>query len=129
MRSELERDRLRKPETDRLAQRIDSNWRDAFITLLETGEVEDGFLDYVDQNDDARVALNEALAIEEARLQGLVGLRQPSTRQNPGDFGTFEPPLGERLMNAISTGQIVRELVRRARRKLGAGERDRVESL
>ncbi len=67
---------LRKSGLDRtnyLADLLDSmdQWRSEFERFVETGEADDDFLSYLDQNEDAQMAVEVAFKRQAAKFEGL----------------------------------------------------------
>jgi hypothetical protein len=97
-----------------LSERITPEWRKAFLILTETGEIVDGFLDHLENNPDDQRVVDEALAIEEARLSGLSRLRSQASEGVAKMAGARSETAGMRLAGVLSTRAMVGELWHRA---------------
>ena len=126
-----------------LIDRIAAEWRPAFRKLTETGDVDDGFLEYLEQDEDARQAVDEALEAEAAKIRGLrdiyhaaagaEALQRPRSAEapmlQPGEaparglgIGAFlARKLVERLPTQTLTNELSKRIFRRESTGMGAG--------
>lgn len=74
---------------EQLEQQVEERWRPAFWTFIDTGEASQDFLDFLDQNEKAQRALDEALRIETDRLHAMGGL--PAEPAAPPDRPARRP--------------------------------------
>lgn len=112
-----------------LENSIAKEWQPAFRTLVETGDVEDGFLEYLEEDDAARQAVDAALDAEAAKIRGLRtayeaattgaapardrdALFEPyqTTRPAVGGIGNF---LARKMAKHLPTHTLRKELQRR----------------
>ncbi len=68
---------LRKSEEERtdylkdLLENVDDQWRSEFVRFVETGEADDAFLTYLDENEGAQTAVEGAFKRQAAKFEEL----------------------------------------------------------
>lgn len=107
--------------------RIDLKWRDAFSRFVETGEADDDFLDYLNQNREAQNAAEAAFAKQAARLGRLAEDLRPEPESPTARF-PYLPAFAAATLLLVATSSLLvvqTGRLREVRSQLATHDRDR----
>ncbi len=84
-----------------LAEKVPARWREAFLRFIDTGEAEDEFLDYLDNDPVCQAAVEEAFTAQAAAFEQLAGILNGSAEEQELGAYNLSDLLSDELARTI----------------------------